>query len=539
MSKLVFQDVSMRINGIDIVEHLSFTATGLCCVLVSPNCGDFRDTLLLFSKTYMHSGNEIKTEGLVFFDGRMLPASKFHYLLNQYIVFEGNESVIEGLRRVNKEEAEGIARSLEIHFGKKRTDHLSVQESRVFEVAVALATKPPVIYIRMSGMSGCQGRRSLELLRRHAARHECVVLIECDEFSGRFESALAVEETGVHSLEREEARRLFRWKQLAAVGVRAAELPRRAQEVPRGGEPYDYAGLFRKYRTEKAVDLKHKKMTDWERLTTLDFYKVNLRQAVSLGYRKYEMTFQKYEKRMGVVKSLFPTFMLILALRLFGSLTRKDAIGCALNALPLVSDALLAGSPLPVIVAFCADSPARLFVHFFRDFTPVELRLVFGSICFSIMYQSSSIFDEDYQALNYNINVLMTPGTYIASVFIFTVLTHISTFLIIGLLFSLPLVFLNLTSAFFINLIYFSFLGKRLKTTFIGFFIASCIFTAMLCPTRPIYPLVLVSFHMVFPILIEPPCGWVGIFSFPYCIGYTLAYCVFIYMIICHRISSY
>ncbi|ELA41238.1 uncharacterized protein VICG_01727, partial [Vittaforma corneae ATCC 50505] len=317
-------------------------------------------------------------------------------------------------------------------------------------------------------------------------------------------------------------------------------------------EPYNYKKLFMAYKTSNTVDLKHVNMPTWNRLTTIDFYKVGLTQAAVLGYKKYEMTFQKHEKRIGVLKSLFPCFLLIFVLRLANELTDKPNIQHAPDLVALTCSAILNKNDFPILATFflqtfvlkgfSLNKIGFLLKKFFRErFSEVSQRLIFASVCFSVMYQYSSIFEEDFQALNYNINVLMTPGTYIASIFIFAALAHISTFCFVGWIFNIRLMTLNLICAFFINLICFSFLGKRLRTTFIGFFISTCLFSALVTAMRSGPSIILKMFYAIFPLLIYSQELIDGGYSIPSTLSlvYVLLYCTVIYIITCYRISFY
>ncbi|ELA41237.1 uncharacterized protein VICG_01726 [Vittaforma corneae ATCC 50505] len=180
MSELVFEDVSMEINKVAIANNLTFYATRLCCIFFSPDCGTFKELSLLFSKIHLHSANEIKVRGSVYFDGKVLPAAKFHHLLNQHVVCEGNDSVFDVLSLINREEAENMVRKLDIYFYNKRTDHLNVQESRIFEIAVNLIAKPPVMYLKVLGMSRKQKDKCLSILSEFVQQHESVVFVETD-----------------------------------------------------------------------------------------------------------------------------------------------------------------------------------------------------------------------------------------------------------------------------------------------------------------------------------------------------------------------
>lgn len=552
MSELIFENVSLEINKTKIASNISFCSKGLCCIYIDSESGDYKELPLLFSKAHLYSTNDIKISGNVYFNGKILPASKFHHLLNQHIVFEGNETIINALSLINKEEAEDIIRDLEITFTNKKASHLSIQESRIFEIAVNLAAKPSVMYLKTLGMSQKQKEKCLIILSELIKHTETVIFIESD-YSTLFGCALIVKNDGIISLDKEGASKFFMEKELAPFQLRQKPFESTPCDccTKKTNELYDYKKSFVKYKTSNIIDLKHKNMSFFDRLTTFDFYKLNFWQALVLGYKKYEMTFQKQEKRVSIIKSLTPCFFLIFLLRFIDEITNTSKIDYTPGLIALICDAVINRNGIPALILFflesfifsdLSSSKFRLSLKkFFRDkFSELGLRLIFASVCFSIMYQYSSIFEEDFQALNYNINVLMTPGTYIASIFVFTTLAHITTFCFVGWIFNIQLMTINLICAFFINLICFGFLGKRFRTTFIGFFISTVLFSAMIDNNSKFSYITNRFFFAIFPILVNSQqYNGENISQFMFSLFYLLIYCSVIYVITCFRLSFY
>lgn len=555
MYELGLQDVSMEINKTTIASKLSFCVKGLCSVLISPNCGDFKEVLLLFSKTHLYSENDVKIEGAIYFEGKMIPAAKFHHLLNQHVIFEGNDIVFGILWLINKEEAESIIKNLDIQFSNKRTDHLSIQESSIFEFAVNIAAKPPVMYLKTLGMTQRQRNKCLLVLRECIKKCNSVALVET-EFSEIFDSAIIMQNNKMLSLNKQEAMKFFKTSKLAIFDLpsKAIETLVETENFKKTEELYDYKKLFEKYKTQNLVDLKHKTLSVWNRLTTFDFYKLNLSQSILLGYRKYEMAFQKYERRYGVIKSLAPSFLIILLLRIFDELTDISNAQHIPGLISAMVCAFFDKNQIPSLIFFFM----RVFVlkdlsmmrisfllkKFFREnFSKLGQRLIFASVCFSITYHYSSSLEEDSQALNYTLNVLLTPGTYIASIFIFTFLAHITIFCFLGWIFNIKYMAFNLICVFFTNLICFGFLGKRLRTTFMGFLIAISLFTAIWNLRNPYSFLMHSLIYLMFPSLLYAegladgsPASPI---PFPFYLCYLVFYSATIYIITCYRLSFY
>lgn len=553
-SKLIMENIKFEINKVLVTSNTNLVASGLCCVSLDTPCSVFS---LFFSKSHLYAANNVTVDGTVYFDGKTLPAAKFHHLLNQFVVFEGKDTVADALSLVNGCETERLMKSLGIYFANKQIARLSVQESRIFEVAVNVATKPPVIYLKTLGMSKKYRTMCLSILKKLARSKDCVIFVET-EFSEIFDSAVVVHDGNIISMCKEDAATYFKNEMLSVFNINtnkieaSQECKQLYSSTDKTDVAYDYKRLFKPYKTQNIVDLKHKSMPFLARLLTLDFYKINFTQAVILGYMKYEKAFQKQDSRFSIIKSIYPCMAIILVLRMANEL-RDEALLPHLPSLiaMFINTILDSGSTASMLTFFIENfiiketSLSRISTlckSIFRDPFPVHgYRLIFVAVCFSIMYQYSSMFEEDSQALNYSINVLMTPGTYIMSIFTFTVLAHLTTFMLLGIAFNIHLMVINVTCAFFISLLCFGFIGKRMRASFIGVFISTYLFSIFVDKRSKFSTVLLYIFYTIFPSLfyVKEFAAKDSLYTTPFIFSlcHLFFYGLLIYVLICISLS--
>lgn len=548
MHSLVLEDVSLNINDIQIASKIEMRIQGLCALQMSSVACVPADFLLLFTKTHMYATNQINVEGSAYFDGKVLPACKIHYLLNQGIIFEAGYSVMNVLVMLNSQEADHIMDELGVTFPHKRVDHLSIQESKIFEIAVSLATEARIVFIRNFEVSSAVRETCLKALKKYASTREVVFLIET-EYSRIFDSAVCISNTIV-SLDRTDCEVFFRRLQLSAFNIQ----PMHERSTPnkiaiRATEAYNYRRLFMNYRTENLVDLKQKNISLLVRLFTYDFYRINMVHAFHVGFRRYEITLQKLEHRVSLARSIGPCILSILLARVLQEIRR----GCWRDHLPIF---------LVYLLVFLTDPRreyAPLVLHFVKDmyvqectaarvlsmirntfrggYSALECRLISMPVSLCIFYQYSSILEEDFQALNYYMNIILTPGTYIMSIFVYMFFAHMITFSMLGCIFNINHMIVNVLCSFFTNLIYSPLLGARLRSSIIAFHLA--ILMADLHQSTKGDSLIYL-FKLLGPVF--PPTILIDLYrdiGVPLkSLHYLVFYCIMSYVICCCKISS-
>lgn len=486
MGELVLKDVSLNINGFQLVNKKSLAVEGLCCLSVSSTSGNLKEILLLFSLPHVSANNDIKIDGLAILNDRVMPASKIHYLLNRNMVFECNDTVENVLTTLNKLEAMNVIERLEMNFHKKRLCQLNCTESRIFEIAVNMVTNPFVMYIKKLLMADKDKIRILDALKEYSILTGCIILVETD-YNPIFDSAVVIGHEKIVSLNREESKSFF-----ASLRVRPYSLPRSSnglcEEYPEIKiesslveklEPFDYKGLYKENKTESLIDIKHKYIPIFEKILNPGIYRINFKQAVQIAYRKYEISFQRFDQKLSICKSMFPVIFAVLIARLF----------------PILSDYSLI-KYIPEFICKCiytffnTEELIYLPIYFFQTFVVKHFSIcrilfllnhfwrseiqgsgyifMFASIFFSIIYHYSFIFEEELQFLNYHMNVLFTPGTFIMSIFIYILMAHFSTFMVVGLVLNVKMVGISVLTVSFVNLFYCSFTGRRLRSSLLG-----------------------------------------------------------------------
>lgn len=550
MHELSLEDVSLNINEVQIASKVSMRIQGVCALQISSEACVPREILLLFTKTHMYATNQIKVEGNAYFDGKVLPACKMHHLLNHGIIFEGSYSVRDVLVMLNRSEAEHLIEELGMTFLHKRVDHLSIQESSIFEIAVNLATKARIIFIRSFGVSSRTRKTCLKTLKKYASSREVVFLVET-EYSEIFDSAVCISRNGIVSLDKSDCEIFFRRQQLSVFNIEpvCGEKAVFQKIVTRCEGAYDYKRLFKDYKTENLVDLKHRNVSFFGRLLTYDFYRINPMHAFRTGFRKYEITFQRPDHRASLAKSIGPCILFILCTRAFQEIRKSDWVGHLPNLLAYLL--ILFSNPkrgfAPFVLYFIKNlyiqecTTARILSmsrNVFRgEYSVLECRFISVPVSLCVFYQYSSIFEEDFQVLNYYMNIMMTPGTYIMSIFVYMLFAHMITFCILGYLFNVNHMVINVLCSFFTNLVYCPFLGTRLRSSIIAFHLATLMAGMLQDTKKSSLGYLFKLLRAIFPsTMLVDLCKDTGI-SFQ-ALYRLICYCVVSYVICCCKISS-
>ena len=562
MSELILKDVSLNINKVQVATKKNLIIKGICSVTVSSDACYLKDILLLFSMSHMYSSNDIKIEGSLILDEKILPVSKMHFLLNQNMIFDGNDTVMNILHSINPTEAASIINKLQIYFPKKRVCRLSCTESRIFKIAINLATKPKIIYIKRINMPIAMKNNCIEQLKEHAILHGSVVLIETDH-SDLFDSAIIIKNEKIMCLDSSQAHLFFKSLELNTFSPTHSEKdsPLNFPEV-QFDEPFnefintltplDYKIFFKKYNTENLIDCKHKRVSLYNRILNPYIYKINFSEALKIGIKKYETSFQRFEQKISICKSIFPCIFCIFLIRFIQLFNDKTLIEYIPDLLSHIIYTWFNRNQLSILILyffktfvikeFSLRNIFFLIKHFLRSEIPgTGYTLIFGSVFFSIIYHYSFIFEEELQILNYKMNILFTPGTFIMGIFIYIFLVHFTTFLLIGLVFNIKLMPVSVLSASFTNLFYCSFTGKRLRSSMLGILLAIFLHLAFADITQTRLSIMKYLYLLVFPCIstcnfYEGAINSISSIVYPSRIYFYL-YCLVAYIFCCNRLS--
>lgn len=558
MHEFVVEGLSLTVNEIPVTENKNMRIQGLCSLQIQSDMGNLKDTLLIFSKTHMYASNKINIKGTAYFDRKRLPGNKIHYLLNHAMIFESTDIVKDVLIMLNKEEVDQLIDKLEIKFYNKRIDHLNIQESKIFEIAVNLAFRARIVYIKNFEMPSRLKTKYLNVLKEYSIIREVVFLVEC-EYSDIFDSALIIEEDRIVSLDKSECEAYFRRQRFSVFSIQGSELRTsrrelRTEEIQpakisvKNEGVYDFAPIFESYKTQNLVMLKHKDLSFWDRLFLLDIYKVNLTQAFLTGFKRYETVFKRQEHRNKLLRSIGPHIFLILSIRVFQELIKcdwKEALPEFLGwALPLLLCSrnnlvlpLLIGLRYFYLQELSIRRVADIVFNIFRGgYSIYEHKLMSASVCLCIFYQYSSIFEEDSQTLNYYMNIIITPGTYIMSILVYIFFTHIITLSLIGFMFNNVFMLVSLIYCTFTNLIYAFLMGKRFRACIIGYYLGTFFIEPYPAIETPWFRYLFYTYQYIFHFSTFIDNVYKDSFASKMQLIHLLVYCSICYIMFCYKI---
>lgn len=314
--------------------------------------------------------------------------------------------------------------------------------------------------------------------------------------------------------------------------------------------PYDYKKHLKKYKCDKLFELKGKcSLRFTSQLFNLDIYKVNLKQARALAFRKYYLMVSKYNERTNIYKNIGPFIVFILCLRIYQQIDQEMIWGNIPLLFCLLLFLYLEFYKFKVLVAVIVFfkyvlkdiSIQRIFslVHdiFRHVYTHNELKITTGFLHLCIFYSNSTIFVEDRPFLDYYTNILMTPGTYVISVFMYLIFTQFIAFVIIGLMFNIDCILITTINALVVNMLIACATTKRLRETFISIFITLYVFLPKvifsyihgLCKN--------ILFH-VFSVIFTVEMHYASI-GLLYKLGCVLPFYLIVYVVCCSRVGIF
>lgn len=559
MHEFILENLFLTINETQIAENISMRIKGLCCLQIHLHAESLQDVLLIFSKTHMYAANETIMRGNAYFDGKLLPISKIHYLLNHSMIFEGTDIVKDVLVSINSQETDQLIDRLEIRFSDKRIQHLNVEESKIFELAVNLASHARIVFIKSFEISSRLRTKCLNFCKEYSKNKEVVFLIET-EYCSLFDSTIVIEENNVLSLDKSDSDIYFQRRSFSVFDIAEDSYSNNSIRLNNyRPEPqkilvnqtgiYGYKNIFKRYNTENLIEYKHSYLPFFERLFFLEIYKINISQAFNIGFKRYEQMFKRPENRKMLARSIGPYIFLILITRILQEVVQCN-YSVLLNdlgtlAVPFLVSPTRSRALLPSLYIFTylfiqelsLRRLVNIIYNIFRGpYSVLEYKLMSAAICLSIFYQYSSIFEEDSQFLNYYMNITMTPGTYITSIITYIFFTHIITFFFLGMLFNNSFMIANLIYCTFTNLIYAFFIGKRMRSFVIGFYLSTFLVIPLFDDNSYFFKLALGFFHLAFPFSNFIDQTHLSNYSNIREALYLIIYCTLCYIMFCYKI---
>lgn len=568
MHELILEDISYWINDVQIADKINLRMQGLCSIQYSTQYRILNEISHTFSKTHMYSPNKIVLTGAAYFNGFYLPCEKFNYLLNHHMIYENNSIVQDILNLINSREANEIARSFEVNFLTKRIGELSIVEIKVLEVIVSVASHTRLIYLPDFSVFSTLKSKILKYLKQYTREREAIVLIET-EYEQIFDSAICFTNEKFICLDKKECEAYYRDQALSIfdiprpMGMENSEdlLARKINDSEFKFKKlgvYDYKKIFEKYATENLVDFKHKNISFFTRIFYPCIYRVQIQQALHMGYVRFMTIHNNLETRTScILKTIGPFISIILFLKISQEFYKCDHFDLLMDFLCHGPDlyrsfikvarylSVPANTVLTYLFVFFLKKYWNIFYNIFQGgFNTKEYNLILMAIFFSIFYQYSSIFEEESQLLNYTINITITPGTYILSILVYIFLAHMLTFIAVCHLFNTKSMFIYLIYCTFTNFIFALFIGKRLRVYIIAFYLAMFLFSYQIFDIDTASSLIQRILITMFSFLFPPAIFNNNLMHFDNLSNYKdilfiLIYCIFYYFLFCAKIFKF
>lgn len=545
--------LSFYSGGSLVAGNISFEILGICSLIVAADDPAARCVCDFLARR----DTSLEARGVVLVDGASMQASRLSLLLNQHRLFDSCEVVSDVLCTIDRGRASAVLEKFSDAFSSSPIGSLSIEESRIFEILLAIVAKPPLIFLSSIELHRETRKRCLGLLREHAA--DCAVLI-LSEYSAFFDGSVVIGSNQVLSLNRRESEnfqvemflRRFDARNSEDGGTEDARDTGIACEcsgaAPDGGRKYDFRGLYRRYKCENLVEIRGKTFSSFSRLFIFDIYRVHLRQSLQIAFRKYSLMIKQYHEKSGIYKNICPFFIFLFLLRVSHEIDLTEVIDDALNIAYLLFFSVVDVPRFRLVTFACLFFKytirdlfcTRVFhiVHnvLRRSYGYTEFQLISSFLYLSTFSSNASIFEEDYPYIAFYTNITMTPGTYVVSVIIYMVITHVVIFYIIGVLLNIEYIFATLLNAVAMSLFFMCFRTKRLREAMIGIFVTIYLSAFLTKPQEVHSHCASTLLYLLFP-PITCQVHYFGSCSIIPVLLVSLLFYVCVFVFGCHRIS--
>lgn len=330
--------------------------------------------------------------------------------------------------------------------------------------------------------------------------------------------------------------------------VKGARRPWKDRAAEKNAGEYDYRTLYKKYKCENLLDLHFHSPPQRPTPLTYDIYRINISQAFRLAFRKYFLMIERYQHRLNIYKNIGPFMVTVFLVRFFQAISFA-AISESLPVLAYYFLALLTGIeraryPALVFVLYAfmlehftlAQLLSGIYNLFRHGYSYREFCFISAFLYLCIFYSNSAMFDEDYPFIAFYVNIVMTPGTYVLSAFIYLFCTQLIAFYAVGKIFNINCIFITLLNAIAMNLLFAACHGRRLREGFIGHFLSVYLFVPLGKFTNHHDYTYKVITCCVFPSIICKRFYFSTSRYFPWLFAVILYYIV-IYLFVCYSIS--
>lgn len=488
MRDIRFENISYFKDGILIAENINFNVSGTYNLAVGVSEMKLKNILSLFTQYNFDQLDDSIIEGDIFINGEHLSASKICYIINQYALFDMNESVQDVLKHINKERAEIIIKDFPIDFLESSIGALNIEQTRIFDVMINLVALPPFIFIKNLEIGYKNRKMCLQALKKHL-KHSNIAALVVDSIYDCYDGTVFIRETSIVSLNGKQSKAYHEKLSLSVFDTKKPEISILDEALLKYKKSvitksFDYKKMYAIFKCQNLIEIKRQDMGAIKRLKMVDIYKFNFSQAVSLALRKYSLMIEKYYFKNGILKGVRPFIGFIFLIRIYQELNIRgngDFLADIFyiffhhnNYSQLINFILIGNILIQLYIKeFTRNRVYRIFSNIFcGEYNILQFKLAICVLFLCILSNSSRIIKEDTQYISFYINRTVTPGTYVLSMLIYMFFTQFITYWIIGKIFNIRLISINLLNALFFSMFFANIRSKRFREMLIGFFIA-------------------------------------------------------------------
>ncbi|KAI5169323.1 hypothetical protein PAEPH01_0615 [Pancytospora epiphaga] len=586
MPTIVFKGLSFVVCGVKILKNINFKISGIYNLIVSHD--DFLDNCirLYFTHRHIHGAT---IGGKILIGGDVVLAEDLNLLTNQFRLFNASESVYDVLHFIDPVRAKLVLGHFEPVFSSTLIGVLNIEESRIFEILLSIVSNPPFIFINSLEISSDFRSLCLWLFREYSSESAVLIATEYgDEFDG---TILFINDTA-HQLnkwdcrkyhdevflarlvpgEHKDAKRMledddapykngrialgiFKDKKEKAKEFRkSCAKPRNTCLTPNNSKTkhrkkYDYKSLYKKYKCENLVNIEKQAHSLSEWLLVYDIYKVIFSDSIKIAMRKYSLMIGEGGRTTGLYKNLNLFIIAVCIFKIFLEIRmneiREDMPGliCFIHGSIFIFPSWFfqAASILffkYVIRRFSYYRLLRIVYNIFRrecDYS--EFQCLSALVYLAIFYSNGTVFEEEWGFIRFYTNRIMTPGTYVLATFIYLGVTHITVFVILGMVFRIKYIFSSTVNAVSLSMLFACAGTRRLRVCLISVFLTVYLLSLFMTLSGPQeYYFRLFSF-ISFPPILWRDCS----FSGP---GYAISlvciilFHIFVFICCCHKVAG-
>lgn len=561
MSVITFKDLAFIVDGDIIADNINFKIYGITNLFFENPESDLRFVTNIFQQRIR--GYTIS--GQIFIDNKIIPVDNFFFILNQYKLFDQNETVRDVLFFINPKRAKKVLTDFCIDFEYTSIGWLSIEESRIFEIMLSLVAMPKFIYLDNVDIRRTYRERYLGLLKKYVLKSNSVCLVNAD-FDRYYDGSVVIQQNNIISMDRKQSleydmhrrARIFDWINNTNNSDNIQDtnysnfcmdnyMKISSTDLDSPDKQYKYRKPFAKFCCENLLTDKSRTIIDFDKNINTDIFRVNILQAISLAKRKYYLMIRKYNNTQNIYKHVWPFIASVLVINILRKTVLKELHSLFMNNI---------GRVLPFFMGFfdyknyAASMQMYLLVQLIKrgifwilrtfiypNHSFHSLKLITAALQFFMSYGNASIFFEDHPFIAHYVNITISPGTYVISVLIYLFIANAPTFLILGYIFNINCMLIIFINSLFINTVIACTMTKRLREITIVLF--SLIYATILHRLiKSGGPLLRLLSHSIYPFYTMELLKSCSVNSIVPIIGMLLTY-ILSYIFCCYKISRF